>query len=549
MSAAARSLRLAQQAPLVAGLLAMAVLSGYLRTGFLIDDSFLLARAAHRFGPQVLDFALRTTDHRIHLWVHQDPVEFQFFRPLCALSLWIERRVWDTNAWGYHLTNLILHLANAWMLWRLAMRCGLGRGPALLGATAWALSLQVIPAAGWISGRTEVLWCSCALIAIHAVIRWREGHGAAWFGVFLVASALAACAKESGLITPLLALLVVRYSTRGGPEKPVRRLSARHVALFMLPPAVVLGIRFATIGFSLPPQPYLDVPHGAQDILWSAVKPGLYLTAGYLSLPLSHWGPLEWMHTHAWSLAAVVPFGILATVVLARGAGRASLGLWLGWFALALLPVMPVRPTSLYLYVPMMGLVMLITAAFQRSRQPAFAAWLAVLAVAGVGAHLFTQRYIEGVWRTSKEQVDIVDRWIQERRATRLVAIDTPVWLYGLPATVELQSPDLCFDTWFVNFKPRLDAIQGSSVRWRNDLQLEITAPPGGFLHSVFERFLAFGGAPPERAAATCQPVEVAIEGPRNNPQRLVVTFQNASIRDSALIVRFTRDGVRRVGT
>jgi hypothetical protein len=281
--------------------------------------------------------------------------------------------------------------------------------------------------------------------------------------------------------------------------------------------------------------------------MWTTVKPALYLSAGYLSLPLSHWGPLEWMHTHPWSLAAVLPVGILATVVLGRAAGRSSLLLWLGWFAIALLPVMPVRPTSLYLYVPMMGLTMLAASAFQRTRHVAFATWLGVAATLGCGAHLFTQRYIAGEWRTSTAQLAAVARWLQARGATRLVTIDTPVWLYALPAAIEMESPALRFDTWFVNFKPRLNAVEGSTVRWRNDLQLEITAPPGGFLHSVFEQFLAFGGAPPEQPVPAAQPVEVAIEGPRTNPQRLVVTFRDASIRDSALIVRFTRDGIRLV--
>src|SRR5216110_2075524 len=110
------------------------------------------------------------------------------------------------------------------------------------------------------------------------------------------------------------------------------------------------------------------------------------------------------MHTHPWSLVAIVPAGILATVVLGRAAGRSSLLLWLGWFGLALLPVMPVRPTSLYLYVLMMGLAMLVAAAFQRSRQMTFAAWLVVGGMVGGGAHLFTQRYIAEVWRTSRKQ-------------------------------------------------------------------------------------------------------------------------------------------------
>jgi hypothetical protein len=127
------------------------------------------------------------------------------------------------------------------------------------------------------------------------------------------------------------------------------------------------------------------------------------------------------------------------------------------------------------------------------------------------------------------------------------VAVDTPVWLYALPAAIELDSPELRFDTWYLNFRPRLDAVETSSVRWRSALELEVTAPPGGFLLSTFERFMAFGAAPPDRPEPEPRPVRVASEGPRANPQRLVVTFQDASVRDSALIVRFTRDGIRRI--
>jgi len=238
VSADTRPSRLAQVAPVLAALLAVAVLIGYVRTGFLLDDAFLLARAAHRFSFEVLDFALRTTDYRIHLWVHEDPVVFHFFRPLCSLSLWIEHRFWGTNAWGYHLTNVILHLANAWMLWRLAIRCGLGRGTALLGALAWALSIQTIPSAGWISGRTEVLWCSCMLIAIHALLRWRDGGGARWFGASLVASGLAACAKESGLVTPLLGLLTVWQSGLARPGEPSRASRACSPRSEKVPPTL-----------------------------------------------------------------------------------------------------------------------------------------------------------------------------------------------------------------------------------------------------------------------------------------------------------------------
>src|SRR5215471_13287231 len=530
-----------------ATLLAALVLCGYLRTGLLLDDSFLLARASHRFGLEALDYALRTADHRIRLWVHPEPVAFEFFRPLSMLSLWIERRIWGPNIWGYHASNLVLHLANAWMLSRLAARCGLGEARALLGALAWALSIQVIPAAGWISGRTEVLWGTCALLSVHTLVRWRDGGGHAWFVASFVAATLAACAKESGLVAPLLALLVVRRAGSPPAASSATVVTPERVVLILLPPVVVMGVRLATIGMRLPPEPYLDVPHGFTSALWTAAKPGLYLGAGYLSLPLSHWGPLEWIHDHPWSLALLLPSALACTVALGRVVGRASLVLWLGWFVVALLPVMPIRPTSLYLYVPMMGLTMLIAAALEQRRNAAFAAWLVVTLIVGAGSHLFVQGFIARVWQRTETEVATVERWVRDRGATRLLTIDTPVWHYALPAAIELDSPDLRFETWFVNFKPRLDSVAASAVRWRTPLSLVITAPAGGFLQSTYERFLAFGGVPSDRGPTVEGPVDITIEGPRISPERLVVTFRDAAARDSTLIVRFGHDALRMV--
>ena len=530
----------------VVTLLAGLVLGGYLRTGLVLDDSFLLARAGHPFGFEALDYALRTADHRIRLWVHPDPVAFEFFRPLSMLSLWIERRVWGPHVWGYHVSNLALHLLNAWLLARLGIRCGLGEGTARLGALAWALSIQVIPAVGWISGRTEVLWGTCTLLATHALLRWREGGGTRWLASSLAASGLAACAKESGLVAPALALLAVWGA--GPPGRPTAPMfTSRHVALLLLPTAVVLGVRLATIGIHLPPEPYLDVPRGATGAMWSVIKPGLYLAAGYLSLPLSHWGPLQWIHDHPWSLAPLLAAAFAVTVALARAAGSRALGLWLGWFAIALLPVMPIRPTSLYLYVPMMGLTLFVAAAFARRRQRVLAAWLLMTMLVGAGSHLFVERFIAGVWRRTEADVATLARWVGDRGASRLVTIDTPVWHYALPAAIELESPGLRFETWFVNFRPRLDAVTGSTVRWRNPLELEITAPEGGFLHSTYEQFLAFGGEPTERHPTAAGPVDVRFEGPRANPTRLVVAFRDAATRDSTLIVRFGQDSLRSV--
>jgi hypothetical protein len=213
----------------------------------------------------------------------------------------------------------------------------------------------------------------------------------------------------------------------------------------------------------------------------------------------------------------------------------------MGWFVGALLPVMPIRPTSLYLYMPLVGLALLIGAAYQRSRRRVFAVWLMLWIVIGCAGNLFTQRYLARAWRVSNAQVATLERWIRARGARRLVTIDTPVLQYALPAAIALRAPDLRFETWYVNFVPRLDRRVTSRLAWRGDRVLEITAGPEGFLGSQFERFLAFGGSPFERHASA-GPVVVELADRSPNPRRLRVSFADAASRDETLIVQFVQD-------
>ncbi len=43
-------------------------------------------------------------------------------RPVSDLTLWIDNRIWGKNAFGYHLTNTIVHVINTFLVWALARR-------------------------------------------------------------------------------------------------------------------------------------------------------------------------------------------------------------------------------------------------------------------------------------------------------------------------------------------------------------------------------------------------------------------------------------------
>lgn len=536
MSPIGRVRELLHRRPGLAVLAALALgLAGWLRVGFLLDDFFHLDRAGRGLMTGALDYAIRTDDYGIVLWIHPAAVHFQFFRPLSSWSLWIERRVWGLHPFGYHLTNLVLHLFNAWLVAGLARRCGVRRGVALACACAWALSLQTVPAVGWISGRTELLWGAFTLVAATALLHWQRGAPHAWLALALASCGAAGLSKESGLAAPVIALLFARLVAQ---EQPARRgrSGVWLTVVMLLPSLAVLAMRFAWVRAALPPPPYLDIPQEARDVVWLLAKPFLYLAAAALSLPLSHWGPLDWIRAHLVVLAIPAAVAAVVSLVLARAAGRASAVLLLGAFVAALLPTMPVRPTSLYLYVPLVPLAILIGRAAQ-SHAP-FRAWLAGWIVVGLATHFFAQGFLTRVSRDADAQATAIERVLRERRPSRLLVIDAPVWQYALPAALRLRAPDLTFETWFVNFAPRLDAAAASRTRWSDGATLELDAGSGRFLDSQFEHFLAFGGVPAPASIPSEAPVRITSGEVGARPRRLVVHFRDRESLRASTVVR-----------
>jgi hypothetical protein len=47
-------------------------------------------------------------------------VNSALYRPLSDVSLWIDYKLWNKNPFGYHLTNLLIHLTNSFLVYKLA---------------------------------------------------------------------------------------------------------------------------------------------------------------------------------------------------------------------------------------------------------------------------------------------------------------------------------------------------------------------------------------------------------------------------------------------
>lgn len=152
-------------------------------------------------------------------------VEGLFFsRPFINLTMSVDYQVWGTNPRGYHITNLLLHLAAAWVLFewlrRLYRSLDFSGAHHLALATSllWALHPLNTAAVNYPAQRGEIavgLFLFLSLYGLHQGATSRKnppyGQSTAW----LLASALACLAgmgsKESMAAAPLLAMTYDRF--------------------------------------------------------------------------------------------------------------------------------------------------------------------------------------------------------------------------------------------------------------------------------------------------------------------------------------------------
>ncbi len=307
------------------------------------------------------------------------------YRPVTVASFALESSLsGGARASVSHGINLVLHAAVCWLVYALAVRCGVEPVAALLAALLFAVAPSKSEAVANVVGRSEVLSALFTLAAVRCAAE--VGHrGAAWAAAACVF--LACGSKETGLVALPLVVLVALSGSRA---RDVLGTIAPSVLTFTI--FVVLRTRALEAFFPPQPVPTIDNPlvveHGVR---YAATALGLI--ARYARIVLFPFGlandysgasiPIE-ASFFAWRpILGIAILGGLAAVAT-RGRVAAL------FVAITVLPYLLVSNLLVpigsifaerFLYLPVAGLCLLAALALGKGRPWARAAVIAAVAV------------------------------------------------------------------------------------------------------------------------------------------------------------------------
>lgn len=326
-----------------------------LSNGFVYDD-----------GPQILQnpFVLNP-----HLWkrIFTGSVwSFQgagtnFYRPLQFVCYWVLYRIGGPNPALFHLLNLLLYAASAWLVYRLGRELRQNELVSLAGALLWALHPVHVEAVAWISALPDVGFGFFTLLALLCFLRAEQSSAkrSKYHGLAVLAFFIALFFKEMALSFPFL--LLAYWFFLGQPEGWIQR--AVRWSPYVGAAAVYGVIRRAALGYLSETAHFWEISArvmGAAAGLLGQDTRILIWPAGLNVFRMFYLGP-SLRSPWPWITLLVV----LGSLWLRKREPR--LAFLIVWWPVSLLPVLDIRQLSFprladrFLYFPSIGVCLALS--------------------------------------------------------------------------------------------------------------------------------------------------------------------------------------------
>ena len=347
--------------------------------------------------------------------------------PLTWMTFGLDYLLWGMNPRGYHVTNLLLHAANAVVFFFITRRLLTRALPspserghtlavsAAFAALVFAIHPLRVESVAWATERRDVLsglfYLSAVLAYLRACDREERARGWYWGAVALFAGAL--LSKSMAVNLPVVLMILDVYPLRrlGGSigwwSKPARRIYVEKIPFVLLAAAASAIAVMAQFSIHAAlPLAQLGVPG---RLAVSAYGLSFYL--GKMIVPVNLSPIYELPRTVSpWAMPFILSFGLaIAITAIVLSLRRRMLGLPAAWLAylVVLLPVLgifqsgPQIAADRYTYLAGLGWAILAGAGLLSSwsRLPLLLIGLVVFIPVGLGTLTWNQVH---VWHDSK---------------------------------------------------------------------------------------------------------------------------------------------------
>jgi len=288
------------------------------------------------------------------------------WHPLTWLSHLLVAQLWGAAPAAHHLGNLVLHLASVLLLFFLLLRTTGAALPSALAAGLFAVHPLRVESVAWVAERKDVLSTSFWLLALHAWVRWAEGHRVRWYLATVAAFAAGLMSKPMLVTLPFTLLLFDIWPL--GRWRPLDRaagLPLGRLALEKLPLLALSAVSCAATLWAQRSAGAMEfgdtidlVTRGANAVR----SVGIYLVQTLWPAHLAVWYPypqtIPWVQV---ALAAAVIVALSAACAATFERAPWLLVGWL-WFLGTLVPVLGLvqvgnqAHADRYTYVPHLGL-------------------------------------------------------------------------------------------------------------------------------------------------------------------------------------------------
>ena len=294
------------------------------------------------------------------------------YRPIVTFSYFVDYAIWQLRPWGYHLTNLIIHTINVYLVYFTAYYLFRNRTTAFISCLLFSAHPIFSEAVNAVSYREDLLSATFLLAAFILFVKYNQNPTRRSFSIryplSLFAYLLAMVSKETAIVLPLLILsyeFIFKRDTIPNRRHLTRRLITNYAGY------IAVGGFYLFLRFYLIHNPGEWVEYPGNSIFVNFIMMtkviGYYLKLLFIPAPLNADYVVPLTYSPADGAFVVSAILLIITAILLVKKCRLS-RIWIFstiWFFVTLLPVLNIIPINniiaeRYLYIPGIGFTMLL---------------------------------------------------------------------------------------------------------------------------------------------------------------------------------------------